>query len=282
MTTSKHAWFITGASSGFGRALAEHVLAQGGQVAATARDPAYLADLEGRWPGRALALALDVTDDASVTAAAAAAEARFGGIGVLVNNAGHGLVAGVEEASDAEVQELFGTNVFGLLRVTRAVLPAMRRRRSGHIVNLGSVGGLVAIAGSGLYCASKFAVEGISEAMRIELAPLGIGVTVVEPGGFRTDFAGRSMATAGQVIPDYAETVGKWRTDIVAMDGHQPGDPTRAVAAIWEAVAADRPPFHLVLGTAALNRVRAKLGGVLEELDRWEAVSRSTELAPAA
>lgn len=277
-------WFITGASSGLGHALAEAVLTRGERAIVTARDVARVAHFAAANPNAAYPITLDVTgDDDAIRGAVAEAEREFGGIDVLVNNAGFGLVGAIEEVSDAEARGVFDANVFGLLRVTRAVLPSMRARRAGHVVNIGSVGGLVGIAGSGHYCASKFAVDGLSEALHAELAPLGIHVTVVEPGGFRTDFAGRSLHEAAATIAAYAETAGKWRHDIRAsVDGHQPGDPKLAALAIIAVVDAAKPPLRLVLGSGALDRVRRKLADVGAELDLWEAVGRSTEFATAA
>src|SRR6201987_684904 len=204
-------WFITGASTGFGRVLAEEVLKAGGKVLATARNRDKVADLEAKFPQRAKALALDVTDAGQVDSAVTQAFAQFGHVDVLVNNAGYGVAGAIEEVSQTEFMPMFETNVFGLLQVTRAFLPYLRKQRSGHILNLSSIGGVVASAGMGFYNATKFAVEGISEALAAELAPLGIHVTIIEPGPFRTDFLGRSGVIAKTRIADYDNTPGNMR-----------------------------------------------------------------------
>ena len=252
-------WLITGASTGLGRELAEQVLAAGGSVAATARKPEQLALLTENYGDQALALALDVTDQASIDAAVTATLAHFGRIDVLVNNAGYGLVGAIEEASENEFMPMFDTNVFGLLRVTRAVLPGMRQQGSGHILNLSSIGGLIATPGLGYYNATKFAVEGISEALTGELQPLGIRVTVVEPGPFRTDFLGRSGVAAERRIEAYDQTAGKSRQYFTDNDGKQKGDPARAAKAMIAAVEADRAPKHLLLGQSAFERMTARV-----------------------
>jgi NAD(P)-dependent dehydrogenase (short-subunit alcohol dehydrogenase family) len=272
-------WFITGSSTGFGRELAKAVLEAGESAAITARDPGTLADLVAAYPDTALALPLDVRDHAQVVAAVAAAQDRFGGIDVLVNNAGYGLRAAVEEAEDADVRAQFDTNVFGLIDVTKEVLPGMRARRSGLIVNLSSIGGRTSLAGSGLYSASKFAVEGLSGALRAELAPLGIRVVVVEPGSFRTDFAGRSLTSSGQPIADYADTAGLRRKENDTVDGTQPGDPAKAAAAILAVAQEANPPFRLLLGRDALGRARAELDEQRRELEAWAELTASTDFA---
>ena len=273
-------WFISGASSGIGRSLALAVLARGERVAATARDAGHL-DPALRESGRALALALDVTDDGQCRRAIDDTLAAFGRIDVLVNNAGYGLVGAVEEVSDAEARSVFECNVFGLLNVTRAALPAMRSARAGHVVNVGSAAGLLGRAGSGIYAATKFALEGISEAQYHELTPLGIAVTVVEPGPFRTDFSGRSIHQAASVIDDYAETAGAWRAGLDARHGKQPGDPDKAATVIIAAVDAPEPPLHLVLGNNAMARVEDKLRDLLAEIDRWRVPSAATDFDQA-
>ena len=230
-------WFITGASRGFGALITEAVLATGDAVVATARDSSPIADRP-----RLIKLPLDVTNEAQARDAAARAIENFGSIDVLVNNAGYGLLGAVEEASAAETGQVFATNVFGLLNVTRAVLPYMRARRCGHIVNMSSVGGYAAYPGWGIYCATKFAVEGISEALSIELAPLGIHATVVEPGYFRTDFlSAQSLRSTTETIEDYVDTVGEMRTFAAAADHHQPGDPQRLAQAIVQLGTARKP-----------------------------------------
>ena len=271
--TPSKVWFITGASTGFGRLLAEEVLKSGDKVIATARKLEKVEDLEGEHPGQAKAYALDVTDAAQVSSIVAQATACFSPVDVLVNNAGYGIAGGIEEATEDEFMPVFETNVFGLMRVTRAFLPHFRQRRSGHIVNLSSIAGLIGSAGWGFYNATKFAVEGFSEALAAELKPLGIRVTIVEPGPFRTDFLGRSGVEAALTIPDYDETVGKTREYFHGQAGKQKGDPLRAVHAIMEAVAAPEPPLHLLLGALALTRMRARLDGWNAELDTWQATT---------
>jgi len=274
-TTSQHGkvWFITGASTGFGRLLAEHLLAHGSNVVATARKPEQLADLTTKYPASLQSLALDVTSQQQVDAAVKDALARFGHIDVLVNNAGYGLAGGVEEATEAEFMPMFETNVFGLIRMTKALLPQFRARRSGNIVNVSSIGGLIGSAGWGYYNATKFSVEGFSEALAAELAPLGVHVTIVEPGPFRTDFLGRSGQEAKAQIADYQETVGKTREYFATQAGKQAGDPQRAVEAIITAVSAPQPPKHLLLGKIALKRYRARLEQWTEELNTWESTT---------
>jgi NAD(P)-dependent dehydrogenase (short-subunit alcohol dehydrogenase family) len=266
-------WFVTGCSSGLGRDIALAALGHGARVAATARDPASIADIAARAPQRALALRLDVTRAQDVDAAVAQAAETFGRIDVLVNNAGYGYMAAVEEGEDSEVRALFEANFFGLVRVTRAVLPLMRRQRSGHIVNITSVRGLAGSAGSGYYAASKFAVEGLSESLRRETAEMGIRVTAVAPGAFRTDWAGRSLQRANRVIDDYAFSAGRHHAEVAKRSGKQPGDPARAAQALIALVDSGNPPGHLVLGAPGLRTVRAKLAELSGELDAWEAVT---------
>jgi NAD(P)-dependent dehydrogenase (short-subunit alcohol dehydrogenase family) len=271
MSISKNAvWFITGCSTGFGRELAKIILNQGGQAVVTARDAARVQDLADAYPQHALALSLDVTKSAEIARAVADAEAKFGRIDVLVNNAGYGFMAAIEEATDAEIRDQFEANVFGLIAMTQAVLPGMRARGHGHIVNLSSQGGLVGFPGVGIYNASKFAVEGLSEALAAEIRPLGLGVTIVEPGPFRTDWAGRSLKLPTREIPAYAETAGARRRQISGYSGTQKGDPVRAAQAIVTAVESEKPPLHLLLGKTALDLVRGKLRGMLAEFDAWE------------
>jgi NAD(P)-dependent dehydrogenase (short-subunit alcohol dehydrogenase family) len=270
-------WFITGCSTGFGRALAAAVLEKGDNAVITARSADTLAELQAGHPETAFALPLDVTDQAQVAAAVAQAEQRFGGIDVLVNNAGHGYRAAVEEGEDAAVRELFETNFFGLVDVTKRVLPGMRARRSGTIVNLSSIAGRVAPLGSGYYAASKYAVEGLSGSLRLEVEPLGIRVIVVEPGGFRTDFAGRSLGQSAAPIADYAGTAGTRRKENVVEDGQQPGDPARFAQAVIDAVAAPTPPFRLLLGSDAVGRTREELANQQAEFEVWLPVSLSTD-----
>jgi NAD(P)-dependent dehydrogenase (short-subunit alcohol dehydrogenase family) len=266
-------WFITGATRGFGALITQAVLASGDAVVATARDPSSMTDHP-----RLLKLRLDVTNDGQARDAAARAIEQFGRIDVLVNNAGYGLLGAVEEASAIEVERVFATNVFGLLNVTRAVLPHMRKRRSGHIINMSSIGGYASHGGWGIYCATKFAVEGISEALSIELAPLGIHATVVEPGYFRTDFlSAQSLSSTAVRIDDYADTVGEMRTFATAVSGQQPGDPQRLAQVIVQLAAASKPPTRLALGSDTVARMEQKHRDVERELDLWRPVSLSTD-----
>ena len=270
-------WFITGCSTGFGRELTRLVLDRGWRAVATARDPKKVQDLaEGR-KDQALALKLDVTDDAQIAAAVKEAEQKFGRIDVLVNNAGYGYGAAIEEGEDEEVRAMFETNFFGLAKMIQAVLPGMRQRRSGHIVNISSVGGLVGNPGTGYYAATKFAVEGLSDALSKEVAPLGIRVLVVEPGPFRTDWAGRSLLQSRNRVADYDQTAWARRQSISETSGQQPGDPVRACEAIIKAVQAEHPPLRLVLGKFGLQAVRAKLAEVQRDLDAWERTSLSAD-----
>lgn len=271
-------WLITGCSSGLGRALAEHALERGDRVAVTARDRRSVESLAETYAGRALALELDVTDAASVTAAVRACEERFGRIDVLVNNAGYGYLAAVEEGEDAAVRALYDTNVHGVVTVLKAVLPGMRARRSGRIVNVSSFGGLAAFAATGHYHATKFALEGMSESLAAELAPLGIAVTIVEPGGLRTRWAGASMRQSPTRLEDYEQTAGKRRESTLAVSGRQPGDPVRAAAAIAAVVDAEEPPLRLLLGSDALGGARARLERLRREIDANEALTRSADL----
>ncbi len=262
-------WFITGASSGFGRLLAEYLLRQGANVVATARNVKDLDDFTTRWPG-AVILPLDVTDEGSIQHAVQDAIGHVGHIDVLVNNAGFGICGAVEEVTEQEYMPMFNTNVFGLINLTKSFLPMFRERRSGAIINLSSIGGLIGSAGWGFYNATKFAVEGLSEALYAELAPMGVHVMVVEPGPFRTDFLGRSGKEAYRRIADYETTVGKTRDYFNNQDGKQAGDPQRAVEAMVEAINSPEPPKHLLLGKLALKRMRNHLGEWTQELDKWQ------------
>ena len=263
-------WLITGCSTGFGRELARAVLARGYRCVITARSPDSVRDLAAGREEQALVLALDVTDPAQVDAAVRGSEERFGRIDVLVNNAGIGYFGAIEESEDAEVRRMFEVNVFALARMTQAVLPGMRTRRGGHIVNISSIGGIRAFPAVGFYNATKFAVVGLSESLSLEVAPLGIKVTIVEPSGFRTDWAGRSANEAPHEIADYAETAGANRRSIRNASGKQPGDPVRAAAAIIAAVESPEPPLHLLLGQAALKGARWKLDLLQRNFDAWE------------
>ncbi|MES2739368.1 MAG: oxidoreductase [Pseudomonadota bacterium] len=280
MTDTTRIWLITGCSTGLGFALAQAVLERGERVVLTARRPEQLAELAAPHGARALVTRLDVTDGGSIDEAVAAAHARFGRIDVLVNAAGYGYLAAIEEGQDDAIRAQFETNVFGLLAVMRRVLPAMRARRSGHIVNFSSIGGLVALPSTGYYHATKFAVEALSESLWHETAPLGVKVTLVEPGPFRTEFAGRSLVTSPIVIADYADTAGKRAAQSRAHSGKQAGDPVRAAAAIIEAVEADQPPLRLVLGQTALKMAYAKLDTLRDNFDAWRDVSVNVDFPP--
>jgi NAD(P)-dependent dehydrogenase (short-subunit alcohol dehydrogenase family) len=266
-------WFITGASTGFGQLLAQEVLKAGDRAIITARKPDQITDLEREYPERARAFLLDVTHPAQIETVATKAIAAFGRIDVLVNNAGYGIAGGIEEASEAEILPVFETNVFGLIRVTRAFLPQFRKQRSGHILNLSSMAGLVGSAGWGYYDATKFAVEGFSEALAAEMAPLGVRVTIIEPGPFRTDFLGRSAVVVKRSIPDYQETVGKTREYANDQAGKQRGDPMKAIKAMIDVVESPNPPLHLLLGALAYNRFKSKLGKWQEEMAAYEGVT---------
>ena len=270
-------WLITGCSTGLGRALASAVLAAGHSAVVTARDAANVADLVESYPDTALGLALDVTDEAQVGAAVTRAVERFGPVEVLVNNAGYGYRAAVEEGEPGAVDTLFATNFFGPVAMIKAVLPGMRAARRGTIVNISSIGAQICPPGSGYYAATKAALEAVSSALRKEVEPLGIGVIAVEPGGFRTDFAGRSLHQADQPIADYADTAGKRRKEHDTAHGTQPGDPERAAQALLAAVASAAPPALLLLGSDALGAYRAVLDARRSESDAWQATSESTD-----
>ncbi|MCK9931462.1 oxidoreductase [Frankia sp. Mgl5] len=269
-------WLITGCSTGLGRALAQALLDHGHNVAATARDVAHVADLAEAYPDRALALALDVTDGAQVTRAVQQAEQRFGGVDVLVNNAGYGYRAAVEEGDEDDVRRLFATNVFGAVSMVKGVLPGMRARQRGAIVNISSIGARICPPGSGYYSATKAALEGLTGSLRRELGPLGIHTIVVEPGAFRTDFAGRSLQQAATPIADYADTAGRRRKEHDTTHGTEPGDPAKAAEAIIAAVESASPPALLVLGQDAVRLFRDTLEGQLAELTEWEKTSLAT------
>jgi len=270
-------WFITGCSTGFGRELARLVLERGWRAVVTARDAGRVRDLAEGHKDRVLALSLDVTRQDEIVAAVQQAERRFGAIDVLVNNAGYGYQTSIEEGDDAEIRAQFETNVFGLAAMTRAVLPGMRARRRGHIVNISSQAGFIGYEGSGYYAATKHAVEGLSDSLSREVAPLGIKVTCVEPGPFRTDWAGRSLHQRHPQIDDYRGTVGARLEATADYSGKQPGDPVRAAAAIIKAVEAESPPKHLVLGSIALEGIRNKLKETLAEIEAWAETSRGAD-----
>lgn len=270
-------WFITGASRGFGARIAEKALARGDAVVATARNPQSVIHRLGQ-SDKLLAVALDVNNAQQAEAAADQADARFGRIDVLVNNAGYGLVSAVEEASAEEVEALFRTNVFGLLAVTRAVLPMMRAQRSGRIFNVSSIGGYRAGAGFGIYSATKFAVEALSESLRVELAPLGIEVTAIEPGYFRTDFLDAASLRMGQtIISDYVATAGAVRDRAGAMNQRQPGDPDRLAQVVLDLADAAGTPVRLPLGSDTIAAIEAKHRSDAAIIKAWCNVSASTD-----
>jgi NAD(P)-dependent dehydrogenase (short-subunit alcohol dehydrogenase family) len=273
---AQRTWLITGASRGFGAEIAKAVLAAGDRLIATARNQT---DLQQFGTSKdVLTLSMDVTDEAQVKAAIATSLEKFGQIDVLVNNAGFGLLGAIEECSAEEVESVYRTNVFGLLNVTRAVLPSMRQHRSGHIINISSIGGYQSSPGWGIYGSTKFAVEGITEALHGELAPLGIHVTVVEPGYFRTNFLDRSSLRPSAVqIPDYAQTVGKIRDVAAGLNHQQPGDPTKLAPAILQIVNTDEPPLRLPLGTDTLQVIASKNAYVEQETAKWRTLSESTD-----
>ena len=279
-TTEQPVWFITGCSTGFGRELAKHVLELGYRTVVTARNPDEVNDLTAK--GEALVLKLDVTDQGQIDAAVKAAENKFGRIDVLVNNAGIGYFAAVEESEEDQVRRMFEINVFGLSRMIHAVLPGMRKRRKGFIVNFSSIGGLRSFAATGYYHATKFAVEGLSEALWQEVEPLGIKVMLVEPSGFRTDWAGRSANESKRQIDDYAATAGARRSQSRATSGKQAGDPVRAAHAIVKAIESPNPPHHLLLGNYAYDAATAKLEDLRKEFAAWEAVSRGADFPKEA
>ena len=275
MAAKTQTWFITGTSSGFGRAFAEYALAQGHQVVATARRPEALADLVAMAPERVLALALDVTAPEAPAAAIREAVRRFGRIDVLINNAGYGIVGALEETTDAELRALFDTNLFGALAVTRAVLPVMRAQGAGAIVNMSSLGGQLSFAGFSAYSATKFALEGASEALAQEVQPLGIKVMIVEPGQFRTQLAGAGMRYM-EPLAAYDTTVGPTRAFAHSMHNTQAGDPHKAAAAIDLALNASITPLRIQLGGDAVDAVRTHAETLLKDLNTWETVSRGT------
>ena len=270
-------WLITGCSTGFGYALAEAVLKKGDYLLATARQPEQLRALVDHYPETAKAVRLDVTSSQDIQAAVDTAIATFGRIDVLVNNAGHGLIAALEEVSDVDIRQYFETNFFGALRLMRTVLPVMRQQGSGHIVNMSSTAGFVGFGGSSLYCGAKFALEGTSEALAKEVESFGVKVTLIEPGAFRTDFNGRSLAAAEQSIDAYATVSGASLQWFKEMDGKQPGNPRLAAQAIIQAVESPHPPMRLALGTDAMSLIQEKLEWVKTDLDAWQQVTVSTD-----
>lgn len=272
-------WFVTGASRGLGAQIVREALSRGHQVIATARDAASVLKAYPEAPDTLLALTADVTSQEQLNAAVEAGVAAFGRIDVVVNNAGYGLVGAVEEVSDKAARELFDVNVFGVLNTLRAVLPVLRAQRSGHVLNISSVGGFATAPAVGLYGASKFALEGISEALHGELAPLGVRVTIVEPGGFRTDFLnGSSLQVEPVSIADYAAGAGPVREALSTNDGRQAGDPVKAARAMVDITEVPSPPLRLQLGADAVARIEGKLELVRRELDEWRHVALSTDI----
>jgi len=270
-------WLITGCSSGLGRALAGRVLAHGHRVVATARQPESLAEMVAAHPAHCRRLALDVTSPGQVAAVVTQAAEAFGRLDVVVNNAGYGLVGALEELSDEQILRNFETNFFGALRVIRAALPILRAQGRGHFVNISAAAAIANYAGFSVYGATKCALEAVSESLAAEVKPLGLRVTIVQPGPFRTDFIARSLEAATGTIPAYEATSGKFRRFLATMDGKQPGDPVRAAEAIIAAVSADQPPLRLVLGKYAIDKPRRKFAAATRELDTWADVGLATE-----
>lgn len=267
-------WLITGCSTGIGREIARAALQAGHQVAVTARRIETVQDVADEYGEQARAIALDVTDTGQITAAVQTAQREFGGIDVLVNNAGHGYLSAVEEGEDLAVRKLFDTNYFGVVDMIKAVLPEMRERRSGHIVNISSMTGLVANPPNAYYSSTKFALEALTEALAAEVKPMGIKVTAIEPGAFRTDWAARSMQETHSTIDDYAENVGARKTLIKQFANDLPGDPRKVAAAVLMVTGLDEPPLRLLLGRDVLKAVRDKLASMSASIDEWEAVTR--------
>jgi len=272
-------WFITGASRGFGVEIARQALDRGDNVVATARNPRAVEEALPNHQDRLLAVALDVTDEAQAQEAAAAAVNRFGRIDVVVNNAGRGLLGAVEETTDKAARAVYDTNVFGVLNVLRATLPILRAQRKGRILNISSVGGFSGSAGWGVYCSTKFAMEGYSEALQAELAPLGITVTIVEPGYFRTDFLDTTSLNPAELhpIPDYAETSGAMRQAVPTINHAQPGDPIKGAAAIITIADLENPPLRAQLGSDTANALKAKITQLQEEATKYRTLTLSTD-----
>lgn len=273
----KKVWLITGCSTGFGRELAKEVLAQGYNAAVASRNTDDVKDITDAYPETALAVTLDVTVPADITAAVNSTIQKFGQIDVLVNNAGIGYFGAIEESEDDEVRRMFEINFFGLAKMTQEVLPFMRKQRSGHILNIASIGGLRGFPGVGFYNATKFAVDGFSEALSKETAKLGIKVTIIAPSGFRTDWAGRSANNSKTIIEDYADSAGKNKEDIRGYSGNQPGDPVRAAKAMIAVVESPNPPLRLLLGAAALKGARIKIEELKKDFEEWAATSEGAD-----
>ncbi len=272
-TTAPRVWFITGCSTGFGRALAEQVLQAGDRLIATARHPETLAPLSAAGPDRVRTFALDVTDAATVASVVAEAGAVWDRLDVVVNNAGYGLIGAVEECTSDQIRRCLETNFHGPLNVLRAVLPRLRAQKSGHLINISAAAAIANYAGFGAYGAAKAALEALSDSVRAEVALLGIKVTLVQPGPFRTDFIGRSLERASTTLPDYARTAGKFAAFLRSIDGQQPGDPLRAAAAIVKLVHDGKAPARLPLGKYVTRKIRDRAATMLREVDEWEAVA---------
>ncbi len=282
MNRDNPVWLITGCSTGFGRELAKLVLARGWRAIVTARDPSTLANIAAGHDARALVLPLDVTRRSHIDEVVTQAKHRFGRIDVLVNNAGYGYLAAIEEGEDEAVRAMFETNVFGLVDMTKAVLPVMRQQTSGLIVNISSIGGITSFAATGYYHGTKYAVEGISESLAIEVKPLGIDVLIVEPGAFRTNWAGASIKQSLTQIDAYVPTAGERRKQVAARSGHQPGDPVRGAQAIIDVALSDTPPLRLLLGKTALELARKKLASMRNDFDSWEATTLAADFPEGA
>jgi len=278
---TERAWLITGCSTGIGREIARAVLARGERAAVTARNPDAVADLVAEYPDHALALALDVTDPEQITTAVEATERAFGAIDVLVNNAGYGYMAALEEGEDAEVRKLFDTNFFGVVDLTKAVLPGMRSRKRGHVINMSSMTGLVTNPPNLYYSCTKYALEALTEGLAKEVAPFGIRVTAIEPGAFRTDWATRSMMESATPMEEYAETVGA-RKQLIKLAGDKlPGDPKRIADAVLMVAGLEEPPLHLLLGRDVLAAFRQKLADWQTSIDTWESVTKDVNFRDA-
>lgn len=277
----KNVWFITGCSTGFGRALALELLQAGYSTVVTSRNQNDIQDIADAYPSLALPLTLDVTIPDQIKAAVDKAITHFGQIDVLVNNAGIGYFGAIEESEEAEVRKMFEINVFGLANMTNEVLPHMRKRKKGHILNIASIGGLRSFPGVGFYNATKYAVDGLSESLAKEVAPLGIKVTIIAPSGFRTDWAGRSAKDSSKKIEDFTTTAWKNREDIRGYSGNQPGDPIRAAKAMIQITETDHPPMRLLLGAAALKGARIKLEELKNDFDNWSELSEGADYPKA-
>jgi NAD(P)-dependent dehydrogenase (short-subunit alcohol dehydrogenase family) len=277
---SPNRWLITGCSSGIGREIATAALARGHRVAVTARNAEAVADLVAAWPEQALALALDVTQRAQIAAAVAETERHFGGLDVLVNNAGYGYLAAVEEGEDEQVRAMFDTNYFGAVDLIKAVLPGMRARGNGHVVNISSMTGLVANPPNVYYSASKFALEALTEGLAKEVAPFGIRVTAIEPGAFRTDWSSRSMQETRTPIEAYAATVGARKQLIKAAGSRFPGDPRKVAEAVLRVSEMAEPPLHLLLGHDVYKAYREKLTALLASIEEWKEVTLDVNFPP--